>query len=655
MAQGDLDIAETRTFKDFTVRVAETEGRRRGQEDAFFATSPNSRPADEVPDFMTEVFRQTQQKTDGMQSGATATVANIGVDNTLTFAHLGDSPAMLFVQDGKTGEISVHNLLKEHKLSDPEEQRLVEARGGTVINYHGMRVMGNDGGAVAVSRALGDANYPGVGHEPEINQFKLNDFVKPGDRAFLCLSCDGLLEVNRPEDYVAILKDRVASGKTENIADSFVQHAFDSGSRDNITAMVTEIPVNRDRDLMFGIMDGHGGKDVAQMAAENMKKLSVKPTAQLLAERDQQLNVSEEPTLPPTMPPTSPPTAPPTLPPTELSAKPPVQNPAPDSSVPDSIDLGEGFSLGKKEFPDGTSVYRIVPPNGKSPLDGVGLAQKEGFLVHYVDAGNGMSRIGMTPEEFANAWEARQNISPPQTEVKATETPDQFTSNVAANVQEYRARNEQKTTATNVLDQFAAQLPGELSWVEKGTVGSKQKPHFRMTMPNEEAAIMLHHALNAHGIPAERAEKDADIGKEYMVMISKSALPNIQPENLAAAGRTFIRNVDQLLVHNLNNATSKTPGTDSEGWKIDQSQGIKARLYTTNIDAAYEVMEGLESVGIKSGINTDNGLYHVEIAGNDFLDVTSNRTALLKNELTETQNKPPKPPSNNPLRRMIGG
>jgi len=71
-------------------------------------------------DFLREAFKQTQAKTLDLNDGATGTVAAVSTDNTLTLAHLGDSPAMLMVRDSQTGKVQVHNLLKEHAAGDPE-------------------------------------------------------------------------------------------------------------------------------------------------------------------------------------------------------------------------------------------------------------------------------------------------------------------------------------------------------------------------------------------------------------------------------------------------------------------------------------------------------------------------------------------------------
>lgn len=277
---------------NFKVDVAETIGQRRTQEDAFFVTTANPKSADAVESGLKQAFRNTHELTKDNRDGSTATVAVVGADKTLTFAHLGDSPAALFVLDGATREVHYKNLLTEHTPKNESEKQQVIAR----VTQHDPELAevavrnGRIAGSLAVSRAFGDAAFDiGLGREPEITRLDLAQTLpglKPGDRVFLCVSCDGLTEnsqnpsPNIHADLADNLRRTLFDQGPDAIAENLVKEAFKT-SLDNITAMVVEIPMSGpqpDRDLILGIADGHGGPRTARQVAENLEKMLSEPT-----------------------------------------------------------------------------------------------------------------------------------------------------------------------------------------------------------------------------------------------------------------------------------------------------------------------------------------------------------------------------------------
>jgi len=182
----------------------------------------------------------------------------------LLIANVGDSRAVLCRDAafmGKDGEaakkrqIGALALSEDHKPDRPDEQRRILARGG-VVDHHGVwRVFAPSAisfaghsfprWGLAVSRAFGDlllkeperygcpSVAPGglVVAEPQMHSTEMD----PSTDRFLILACDGVWDVLRNEDAVAVCASQAGS---ELAAYSLVRHAFAAGSSDNLTALV---------------------------------------------------------------------------------------------------------------------------------------------------------------------------------------------------------------------------------------------------------------------------------------------------------------------------------------------------------------------------------------------------------------------------------
>lgn len=148
--------------------------------------------------------------------GCTA-VAALVVNHTIYVANCGDTRAVLCSGGGKAERLTL-----DHKPSLPDEIKRIEELGGFVRN-------GRVQGQLAVSRALGDANFaPFITPEPYLRSVE----YKEDEHTHLILACDGLWDVfpdslagqivaNQPEpsQAAAMLRDRAfASGSTDNIS-----------------------------------------------------------------------------------------------------------------------------------------------------------------------------------------------------------------------------------------------------------------------------------------------------------------------------------------------------------------------------------------------------------------------------------------------------
>ncbi len=148
-------------------------------------------------------------------------VAALLQEGMIHVANCGDTRAVLCSAAGVAERLTV-----DHKPSLPDEIKRIEELGGFVRN-------GRVQGQLAVSRALGDANFaPFISCEPYLRSAPVTE-----DHTHLVLACDGLWDVfpdslacqivcNQPEPVqaAAMLRDRAfASGSTDNISVAVLQ------------------------------------------------------------------------------------------------------------------------------------------------------------------------------------------------------------------------------------------------------------------------------------------------------------------------------------------------------------------------------------------------------------------------------------------------
>jgi len=96
--------------------------------------------------------------------------------STVTIAHVGDSRVVIRIA-GKAQRIT-----RDHKASDPDEQKRVMAEGGTIKNDR-------LGGSLAVTRSFGDFYYKkkGLSSVPEITTVQIGK-----DDEFIIMATDGI-------------------------------------------------------------------------------------------------------------------------------------------------------------------------------------------------------------------------------------------------------------------------------------------------------------------------------------------------------------------------------------------------------------------------------------------------------------------------------
>jgi len=168
-------------------------------------------------------------------SGCTATVALVmqqGLSRVVHVANVGDSRAVLVSPSGDSRRVS-----RDHRAADPDEARRVSEEGGFVR-------FGRVGGALSVSRSLGDHNLKGAGVSciPDVCTFPVAD-----GEALLVASdgfWDALSDDDAGEALLGTVRAALASGQAvteylrENTAKVLVRCAKERGSRDNILVLV---------------------------------------------------------------------------------------------------------------------------------------------------------------------------------------------------------------------------------------------------------------------------------------------------------------------------------------------------------------------------------------------------------------------------------
>ncbi|KAL4517908.1 hypothetical protein Ndes2526A_g02278 [Nannochloris sp. 'desiccata'] len=167
--------------------------------------------------------------------GTTAVVALVG-GRMIYVANCGDSRAVL-CRDGQAIALT-----DDHKAAREDETARVEAAGGQILFWNGVRVMG----LLAVSRAIGDHSLrPYVIAEPEVTIVNRN----PDDEV-LIMASDGLWDVMSNQEACNLAKKCLLRarqrGSTRHSAAKvaatvLTRAAVDRGSRDNVTVVIVDL------------------------------------------------------------------------------------------------------------------------------------------------------------------------------------------------------------------------------------------------------------------------------------------------------------------------------------------------------------------------------------------------------------------------------
>jgi protein phosphatase 2C len=167
--------------------------------------------------------------------GTTAVVVLVG-SRMLYVANCGDSRAVLC-----RGGLALP-LTDDHKAAREDETARVEAAGGQILFWNGVRVMG----LLAVSRAIGDHSLrPYVIAEPEVTVL-----ARHASDELLVLASDGLWDVMSNQEACGLAKKCLQRARQRGstrqsaarvAATVLTRAAVDRGSRDNVTVVIVDM------------------------------------------------------------------------------------------------------------------------------------------------------------------------------------------------------------------------------------------------------------------------------------------------------------------------------------------------------------------------------------------------------------------------------
>lgn len=261
------DVIGAQGFAEGAIQYASFQGERDYQEDRFVLKSGAApQTSAEAKRSLADMFHAIAKDTRDMKQGSTATLAMITPDHHLNVAYLGDSPLMIITRDPNNGDIQIEAPLRPHQAKDPQEQERIEDAGGTVL-------FDRIDGALALSRAFGDAAYLGVSTDIETYSRDLSPDIQAGREVYVCIGSDGLTEASSPQSFSHVLNAAIAEGKQNRLAEIFATYAYQSGSTDNITAMIAPITPRLHETIAFGVCDGHGGHETADVVHKSFSKL----------------------------------------------------------------------------------------------------------------------------------------------------------------------------------------------------------------------------------------------------------------------------------------------------------------------------------------------------------------------------------------------
>jgi len=189
-------------------------------------------------------YLQHAKKTDDCSGSTACTMTVFGPDEQmrlrLFMANCGDSRAVLCTSG------TAQRLTEDHKPNLPAEKKRIEAADGGVVEVQGVwravlpqkkRLTSKIAG-LAVSRSFGDKDFKGpdiVSAEPEIT---VHEVDWDADE-FVILATDGIWDVLSDKDSVALVRQHLQSGKSEEkAAEALVKRAREKGSQDDCTALV---------------------------------------------------------------------------------------------------------------------------------------------------------------------------------------------------------------------------------------------------------------------------------------------------------------------------------------------------------------------------------------------------------------------------------
>ena len=181
----------------------------------------------------TRLFEKIDQKliATGETSGTTANIVTIS-KNTINVFNVGDCQAMIIYERG-------------YKISNPHRPENEKDRlpASSLVHYKGdtLRVKGNTGLALSVSRAFGDASMKDlIISTPEQNTFQRNN-SQLGSAIYIIQGCDGVWDFISPQEVYQMVKQNLYS-LPQKLADILLKEIYHNKfGKDNITIIAIKL------------------------------------------------------------------------------------------------------------------------------------------------------------------------------------------------------------------------------------------------------------------------------------------------------------------------------------------------------------------------------------------------------------------------------
>lgn len=165
-----------------------------------------------------------RMKRSNLRDGATIAFT-IVTPEEIGCAYLGDSRALLVRKNGTVCQLSF-----DHKPTDPAEIMMIKENRSFVSEQR-------TSGILAMSRAIGDFNIPGVSHVPD-----MTSAARSKEDYRLVLACDGVFDVISQEEIGKI----VIAEKDVNVAAVKIRnYALGRMSSDNVSVIVVDVETKK--------------------------------------------------------------------------------------------------------------------------------------------------------------------------------------------------------------------------------------------------------------------------------------------------------------------------------------------------------------------------------------------------------------------------
>jgi len=238
------------------------------QEDRFFIFLDDNKDHSSQEERLFKTIKELAENHKNTLAGSTFCVATLH-QNKITLANVGDSRAVLFIQDKKeTTQIKTLNLTFDQEAGIDRFLPIVRLlRGPRKYMVSETRVyIRGEFSHFGIASAIGDLNL--LGYQIDTISYTIPENILKDNNCYLVLISDGCIEANPSETLSSSFK---SIKPEDNISQKIIQIAGDHGSQDNLTALT--VLISGDQNLCLGVADGHGGGETSIDLVRNFQSI----------------------------------------------------------------------------------------------------------------------------------------------------------------------------------------------------------------------------------------------------------------------------------------------------------------------------------------------------------------------------------------------